>query len=131
MAEPNKDALNKEDLYLLLESYKNSVEMNTLISQQLTSISDALTLFKDDFVGLDVNIQKKLDNAMSSCGRISDKIEAHEKESIKSHSKIFNKINLLYVGIGSIVLGIIVMAIQLIGKYEQLIHTLTTHMGVQ
>jgi hypothetical protein len=68
---------------------------------------------------------------MASCGRISDKIEVHEKESIKSHSKIFNKINLLYVGIGSIVLGIIVMMIQLIGKYEQLIHTLTKHMGVQ
>ena len=58
---PNKEALNKDDLYLLLESYKNSVEMNTLISQQLTSISDSLTLSKSDLVVLDERVQKKLD----------------------------------------------------------------------
>ena len=119
---PNKEALNKEDLYLLLESYKNSVEMNTLISQQLTSISDALTLSKNDVIVLDESIQKKLDNAVISCGKISDRIVEHEKESIRSHSKIFNKINLLYVGIGSIVLGLIVLVIQVI--------TITTRVGV-
>jgi len=119
---PNKEALNKEDLYLLLESYKNSVEMNTLISQQLTSISDALTLSKNDVIVLDESIQKKLDNAVISCGKISDRIVEHEKESIRSHSKIFNKINLLYVGIGSIVLGLIVLVTQVI--------TITTRVGV-
>ena len=129
MAPPNTDALNKEDLYLLLESYKNSVEMNTVISQQLTSILDALKEGKVDLSTSNTDLKSLLKDAAANCESVKDKMANHDKESLASHSKIFNKINLLYVGVGSIVIGLIGIILTLVTKYNQIIQLITTHMG--
>jgi hypothetical protein len=129
MPPPNTDALNKEDLYLLLESYKNSVEMNTVISQQLTSILDALKEGKVDLSTSNTDLKSLLKDAAVNCENVKDKMVSHDKESLASHSKIFNKINLLYVGVGSIVIGLLGVIITLVTKYNQIIHLITTHMG--
>lgn len=126
---PNPDALNKEDLYLLLESYKNSVEMNTVISQQLTSILDALKEGKVDLSTSNTDLKSLLKDSAANCENVKDKMVSHDKESLASHSKIFNKINLLYVGVGSIVIGLLGVIITLVAKYNQIIHLITTHMG--
>jgi hypothetical protein len=124
-----KEALNKKDLFLLLESYKNSVEMNTLISQQLTTILDALGSNKADLIAFEAALDGKLDKASNDCEKVREVMQTHDKESLKSHSKIFNKINLLYVGIGSIVISLFGLVYMIIIKNSALVHLITTHMG--
>ena len=117
MAPPTNENLSKEDLFLLLESYKNSVEMNTIISQQLTNILEILQASKDENTILESNLKEKMEGAISVCDKIRDKMEGHNTESIKSLSKLMNRVNLLYVAIGSIVLSLVVLIIQLIDKF--------------
>lgn len=118
MAPPNKDALNKEDLFLLLESYKNSVEMNTVISQQLTNILEVLQQNKVDH-----------ETICTTVNGVRDKVEAHDKESIKGIGGISNKVNLLYVAFGSIVVTLTYLIIQLVSKSNTL-KAIAAHLGV-
>ena len=124
-----KESLHKEDLFLLLESYKNSVEMNTLISQQLSGILDILRQCKDDSVLMEVNIKDKIIVVEVIIEKIRDKLEGHEKENIKSSGKIINRVNLLYVAIGSMVISLFWVIYQLIDKYS-LLEAIALKLGV-
>jgi len=124
-----KESLHKEDLFLLLESYKNSVEMNTLISQQLSVILDILRQCKDDSVLMEVNIKDKIIVVEVIIEKIRDKLEGHEKENIKSNGKIINRVNLLYVAIGSMVISLFWVIYQLIDKYS-LLEAIALKLGV-
>jgi len=124
-----KESLHKEDLFLLLESYKNSVEMNTLISQQLSGILDILRQCKDDSVLMEVNIKDKIIVVEVIIEKIRDKLEGHEKENIKSNGKIINRVNLLYVAIGSMVISLFWVIYQLIDKYS-LLEAIALKLGV-
>ena len=126
---PPNEALSKDDLYLLLESYKNSVEMNTLISQQLSTILEMIAQCKDDNATLESILKDKYDDIMDLLKEIRGKIEAHEKESIKNTGKILNRVNLLYVAIGSIVLGLVWMVIKYFDELS-LIHKIADKLGV-
>jgi len=129
MPGPDNERLGKDDLYLLLDSYKNSVEMNTIISQQLTNILDVIQ--QKDSISTDY-----LNAIIKLADKITDKLDAHNTDSIKnmgiivnSIGKLSNKINLLYVAFGSIVISLIVLIISIINKYD-LIHSIATHLGV-
>jgi hypothetical protein len=61
--------------------------------------------------------------------KVRDKNDSHNTKSVENSGKLFNKINLLYVGVGSIVIALIYMIIQLIDKFEH-IHNIAEKMGV-
>lgn len=115
-----RDNLSKEDLFLLLESYKNSVEMNTLISQQLSTILEVLQNCKDDNAKAIEDIHKQIKDIMNGINISKEKHNTTRVDDIKTFGKLSNKINLLYVGVGSIVLAVIYMAVNLIDKYNLL-----------
>ena len=94
---PPNDTLSKDDLFLLLESYKNSVEMNTVISQQLSTILEMIAQCKEDDAKLESNMKEKMDAIIDLTREIRNKIESQDKVEIKSTSRIANKVNLLYL----------------------------------
>jgi predicted PurR-regulated permease PerM len=131
-----KDVIQKEDLFLLLESYKNSVEMNTVISQQLRTIHEVLNACKDETSALETNLKELIEKAIDAAEKARDKIDSHNVESIKdigqidrSVGKLTNKIYLLYIGVGSIVLSLFWVIYQLIDKYELLV-SIAKQLGV-
>lgn len=116
---PDKtDALSKDDLYLLLESYKNSVEMNTLISQQLSTILDVLQQCKEENAHTIESMKDKIGDVSAIIEKLRDKIDSHNTEEIKAKGNLSGKVNLLYIGIGSIVLGLIWIIYQLMEKIK-------------
>jgi predicted PurR-regulated permease PerM len=121
--------LSKDDLILLLESYKNSVEMNTLISQQLSYILEVLQTIKDNDSNIEQNIKVKIDSAIDLIEKIRDKFEMHEKEGIKQFGKILNRISAIYIALGSIVLSLFWMIYQLVDKYD-ILRKIAEHLGV-
>lgn len=126
---PPNDALSKDDLFLLLESYKNSVEMNTLISQQLSTILEMIAQCKDDDEKLESNLKEKTDEIMGLLKEIREKIENNDKEAIRNTGKLLNRVNLLYVAIGSIVLGLIWLVVKYFDELS-LIHKIAIKLGV-
>lgn len=126
---PNSDNLSKDDLFLLLESYKNSVEMNTIISQQLTSILSVLEQCRNESDDMENNLSSKIDSLIQLVEKIKEIFTKCDKENVKYFEKVLNKVNLLYVFQGSIVVSLIWMIYQLIEKYELLRH-IAENLGV-
>jgi predicted PurR-regulated permease PerM len=134
--DPENRSLSKDDLFLLLQSYKNSVEMNTIISQQLNNILESVENYRDEIGNVESNLKEKIETAITIGDKIRDNLESHNTQSIKNMatinkdtSKITNKVNLLYVGIGSIVVSLFVLIIQIISKYDTL-KMIAEHLGV-
>jgi hypothetical protein len=129
MAPSIKESLQKEDLYLLLESYKNSVEMNTVISQQLTSIMSVLKQYKEASVLRDDALGEKIDDALSLCSKIKEKLEDHNLKNTSGIGKLSNKVNLLYVAFGSIVISLVILVVTILNR-NHLIEDIARHLGV-
>lgn len=125
----DKDGLQKEDLFLLLESYKNSVEMNTLISQQLRTISELIQQRKEETSELETNLKERIDKVGETAEKVRDKLESHNAESIKGIGKLGNKVYLLYIGVGSIVLSLIGLIFLLLDKFK-ILESIATKVGV-
>ena len=121
--------LSKDDLFLLLESYKNSIEMNTIISQQLTAILDYLSKFEDHDAIADKELKDKFSELVKTLENIKEKYESHDKDGIRSSDKILYRINILYVAFGSIIASLLWLIYQLASKYE-MIHAIADKVGV-
>lgn len=120
----DKNQLTKDDLVLLMESYRNMIVMHQTVLDQSNKAIDQLN-----------NIATKQDNLFSKTGLIcgsldsikektkegngkikegNDKLDKlsttlndHEKKSIEEHGKMTNKIYLGWIGMGTIILGLI------------------------
>lgn len=99
--------LSKEDLALLMESYKKQVELNTQVLTQQQNL-----IMRMDSM---IEIHKE---ACSNMNKISDKIEDHgksiseklnsdRKESLKEHNDIRFKIYIAMSLMGAIILNLI------------------------
>jgi hypothetical protein len=131
-----KDSLQKEDLYLLLESYKNSVEMNTVISQQLRLILEAIAKRKQDTDLTETHLMDKISAAVDVVSKTKESTDAHNVESIKgigniilSLGKLSNKVIVLYFAIGTIVASLFWLTFQLIEKYD-IVRAIALKLGV-
>ena len=131
-----KDSLQKEDLYLLLESYKNSVEMNTVISQQLRLILEAIAKRKQDTDLTETHIIDKINAAADTAVKTKEATDSHNVEFIKGIGSIIlglgrlsNKVIVLYFAIGTIVASLFWLTFQLIEKYD-LVKAIALKLGV-
>jgi len=142
--------IQKTDLYLLLDSYKNSVEISTVIMEQLRQIADLQNKFNDggrDSLTKQQDVFRCLENIVSLLKKYSDDIES---SNTRVHSKITDfeknlsifeatqegrfgkvgsKINLVYVGLGSLVVSLLGIIYLLIEKLH-LIAEIAKQLGV-
>jgi predicted PurR-regulated permease PerM len=136
-----KELLNRADLYLLLDSYKNNVELSTVISEQLRQIAELQTQFNNE-EKTSVQKQKEIyncllnivellkthsDNIKDSNDRVYNTIVSYEKNLIEFQTeqkglfgKVGNKINLLYVGFCSLIISLLGIVYLLVEKLHML-----------
>ena len=135
-----EDKLTKDDLVLLMESYRNMITMHQTILDQGTKIVDVLNTIatkQDSLFSKQGNICSTLnkiqENVCESNNTIKsskDKIETvgsnlgeklnnHEKKSIEDHGKITNKIYIGWVGMVSIIIALIGLTLAI----TNMIHT--------
>lgn len=121
------EELTKDDLVLLMESYRNMITMHQTILDQTSKTIDKLdgiatkqdSLFsKQGSVCLQLgNINGKVDkldtgdNIDELKAKVIDKLQDHEKKSIEDHGKITNKIYIGWIGMGTIIMSIIGLAV--------------------
>ena len=135
--------LSKNDLYILMESYKNNIQLNTTLLEQQKQlmIMNTAAIEKqkefcstlDKFIENLTNCSKKLednhikivdliDNKTSDIGT---KIITMESNNSIEHSKITNK---LYVALGGMVL-IVIAVINLAFTYADKFNDIIKHLG--
>jgi uncharacterized protein Yka (UPF0111/DUF47 family) len=124
----SEDNLTKDDLVLLMESYRNMITMHQTILDQSTKTiekldgiairQDSISTKQGNICGSLTKITDRLDDCASSLkdantnidkmeDKITDKLYTHEKKSIEDHGKITNKIYLGWIGMGTIIIGMI------------------------
>jgi len=122
----SEDKLTKDDLVLLMESYRNMITMHQTILDQTNKTIDKLdtiatkqdSLFSKQgsicnqlgSMNGKIDILDKLDtgdNIDDLKTKVIDKLQDHEKKSIEDHGKITNKIYLGWIGMGTIIIGIV------------------------
>lgn len=99
-------SLTKDDLVILMESYRNMITMHQTILDQSAKTVDKLDIIATKLDGL-FSKQSNMCNSLSSIKETVNKIESHEIESIKNDGKIMNRIYLGWIGMGTIIMGII------------------------
>jgi len=120
MASDNKlSSLSKDDLFLLMESYRNMIQMYTTLSEQQRQImeSEKVIIQKiDALVTKQIMTCDKLDHivdvfetyvktvielnkkSLESIDEVKTSIESLKIENIKSHSSLTNKIYIALIG---------------------------------
>lgn len=129
-------SFSRDDLFLLLEAYRNQVETNqTLMEQQSRLIEQhSLILDKQQTVCNNVN------EVISKIGRLSereaekhahlgDKINTSQLNCVKDHGSLKTRMAILYIGVGAIVLALVNLAYSAYEKLD-IIKAIAKKLGV-
>ena len=152
--EDNK--LSKNDLFILMESYKNNIQLNTTLLEQqkqlIVMINQSVDKQKelcenlDEFIKNLTNCSERMNNnhlqiitkigeassrMSSEVSEVSKKITIASATTSVENSKITNKIYVSLVGMVTVVVSIIGLAITYTQKFSYLADLITKHIGVK
>jgi len=130
----SEDRLTRDDLVLLMESYRNMITMHQAILSQTSKtiermdniankqdslfskqgqICNSLQSITTSLDDVTVNLKTCTSEIDSLDNNVVNKLNEHEKRTIENHGKIINKIYLGWIGMGTIILGLIGLVIAL------------------
>jgi hypothetical protein len=91
MAEPKKDFLTVDDLQLLMQGYKNTVELSSNVLKQQQDIITCIKEINEDLVGLK-------DIIYDTAGKTQEKIDNQTLRGIDKVEIVSNKLELITTG---------------------------------
>lgn len=119
----SEDKLTRDDLVLLMESYRNMITMHQTILDQSEKTIEKMDVIADKQDKLFSKqghlcntldkVSTNLDDATKSLFDAAKGATAHEKETIRQYGAVVNKIHLGWIGMGTIILGLIGLIIAL------------------
>ena len=133
MAEPN--SLSKEDLYLLMESYRNMIQMHSTLVEQHKQIidlqGDLLSKCEESFKELDEAYSNLGNNIQRDLASTKEKVVNNQLEFTKLYSKLSNKIYGLYAVLIPVIGSLIYLLIMSIDRFKLLekIHSMLISIG--
>lgn len=118
---------DKDDIFLLMESYKNMIDLNrTVLEQQKVQIektNDLIDVQKNVCNGIK-ELLTKFENIEENISEAKNNISEHKQNSNKDHSTLLSKINILYIGMSVVMITIIAGVSGLFIKTFELIKSL-------
>ena len=124
--------LSRDDLFLLMQSYKNTVESNTiLLEQQKTLIDQHETLIhkQRDVLTLLGKVIDKFDTINDVKTSLSTQMSTNHLECTKERSSLKGKLIIIYAGIGTVIVSLISLVITVFNKMD-LIEKIAKQLGV-
>jgi CHASE3 domain sensor protein len=126
-----QDQLSKNDLYILMESYKNNIQLNTTLLEQQkqlmvmndTSIQKQKELCNtlDDFIkNISTCSQEILKNNVEIIKKIEESTSEIKNQSALESERIHNKLYIALIGMIGIVISVIGLAIAFAEKFNSL-----------
>lgn len=101
--------LSKEDLSLLMDSYKKQVELNTQVLTQQQNLIVRMDSMIEIHKETCHNINKVADKIDDHSKNMSEKLNSDRKESLKEHNDIKFKIYIAMSLMGAIILNLIAL----------------------
>jgi uncharacterized protein YoxC len=146
--------LSKEDLFILLETYQNSIQLNTTLLEKQNAINEKQDALLNKQKQLCDNINKvihnlselakelhdvqqimnkdcesKQKNLITAIGSVSEKIDSQSISTVKDHSNLNVKIYVALGSMGGIIAALIGLLITAYNKME-VIESIAKHLGV-
>lgn len=117
---PKKESFDsgftREDLFLLLELYRNNIEINTTLLEKTNSILEKHKETAEsiqEFMKATLDIMKKINETRENNEKLQ---REHIHIMEKQHSNIKQHLYLLYIGLGAVLVPIIGKIIQGVWK---------------
>ena len=140
MSNEQNGTLDKQDLFLLMEAYRNNFETaTTLLEQQKNLMDQFQQIISEQKATREslVDVVKNLD----VCAQAMDKYHLQLKtgtieiknEVLGELTKVKHKVNLVYVGIGAIIIpltGFVIATVDKLTTLDAILHTLLKFNGV-
>ena len=133
--------LNKDDLFLLMESYRNMIQMHsTLVEQQkqimdlqhdIIKKQDSISMKQTQSCGQLEKVVDRIEESASNLGKINESVTTgltdvntnignNKLEFTKQHSGINTKIYVSMGAMATIVISLVALSIGLLDKYDLL-----------
>jgi len=119
----SEDKLTRDDLVLLMESYRNMITMHQTILDQsektiekmglIATKQDDLYSKQNSVCGTLNKVSSNLDDTTKSLSEAAKAAVRHEKDVMAQHNRIETKIHLGWIGMGTIIIGLIGLIIAL------------------
>lgn len=111
--------LSRDDLFLLMESYRNTIELNTTLLEQQKLIIDGNKKLLESNSKICERIEdvaKKLDACTQEISKThhvwTEKRIEYNAENSKEHEKLKGYLNILSISVGTLCIGIVGSAIK-------------------
>ena len=123
-----ENVLSRDDLFLMMKSYENSIRLNNTLLEQQKKLIDQHT----DIIGNQIKANDMLTEHLTSISKntencatflvgmkedILEKITEHKEEDIKQFGQVRNKIYIAMGGSVLIILSLITLTISAFNKY--------------
>ncbi len=137
MSEPQ--AMSRDDLYLLMQSYENTVQLNTTLLNQhqkllddsnallkkhsetsanLNALTDKLERISETLSVVITKIAELSEHHEKNIYNIEEKIDIHRLETVTDHSQQKTRITVVGAAVGTVVITLLTIIGQLWTKYE-------------
>jgi hypothetical protein len=143
--------LSRDDLFLLMQSYENTVQLNTTLLNQhkqlledssnilkkhseiiinLNSLTDKQQKISDTLSDIILKITDLSDHNQKQIDDIEKKIDEHRVESLNNHNQQKTKIMIVGAAIGTVVITLLGIVGQMWMKYD-IISSIAKSLGVE
>lgn len=143
-------ALSKEDLLFLIDTYQNSIQLNTTLLEkqnQVLETQQKLIEQQDKIINKQIELCKRLEIVATNIGTFSENfittfdgvdkkldtvkedVAAQAVSAIKDHSNLNTKIYVAFGAMGTIILSLMALLYNAYTKFETL-EGIARHLGV-
>lgn len=125
-----EDNLTKDDLVLLMESYRNMITMHQTILDQSSKAIEKMDIIITRQDGISTKqgsicnslsgITDKLKDCAESLKTSNNQVQTHHLKSVEEHAKITNKIHVGWIGMGTIAVSLVGLVLTVLHYAEDL-----------
>lgn len=133
----DKSGLDREDLFLLMKSYENNIQQNTIVVEQLKHILETqkilCTQINEMIDKLGGYTNKLTQFESTACKEISNlkvDMSKNRTDSAKEHSGLNLKLYVAWGGTALVIISLISLLYQFTGPLKTSIELIAKHLGV-
>jgi len=120
----NIGGLDRQDLFLLMEAYRNNFESLTTLFEQQKGLNESYNkLLKEQ-----ENITTALNKMVDKIDKYTDELQAHHSNINNSLSSIKSKVHITWIGIGAVVIPLIALVTEMIRNLHVL-HSVSNYLA--
>jgi len=126
----------KEDMFMLLEAYKNQVDSNRTLMEQQGRLLDQHNSILEKQALVAESVSALLDKLGVCNDGLKDKLVDSRTDCLKEHNGLKQRMYVAYIGMGTLILGLVGLLITsyertaLVKETSEALNLIVTHLGI-